>query len=183
MTSKAAEKLAISLTSFLTKINDHCCKLSNTQQPFGMCIATPKSPYIAPPTKEVHAELASRAKEFFKGKQLSGLYFRYWTPPLMPKENDPPKSISADDYQLTLEVPQFDNKWLCFGKIFQISPGIPKCGVCKRYPFKMPSRTPALGTPNMFMIKADSNSNQTSLEKFHLEGFRCKQLLLIFHQN
>lgn len=113
MISTASEKLAISLANFLTKINDHCCQLSNTQQPFGLCTATPKSPYIPRPTKEIHAELECRAREHFKAKQLSGIYFRYWTPPIMPisEESDPLKSVSADDYQLTFQVPQFDQRW------------------------------------------------------------------------
>lgn len=66
MISMTSEKLSISLTNFFAKINDHCRKLSNTQQPFGLCIATPKSPYVSRPTKDVQAELESRARKYFK---------------------------------------------------------------------------------------------------------------------
>lgn len=113
MTSMESDGFANSLVSLLTKINDHCCKLSNTQQPFGLCTITPKSPYISTPTKEIHAELENRAKEFFKTKQLAGIYFRYYLPPLMPisGENNPSKVATADDYQLTLQIPEFDLKW------------------------------------------------------------------------
>lgn len=113
MTPTASEKLAILLTSFLTKIDNHCCNLSNTQQPFGLCHITPKSAYTSWPTREVHAELENRVREYLKAKHLQGIYFRYWIPPLMPipNEHNPPKAISVEDYQLTLEIPQFDQKW------------------------------------------------------------------------
>lgn len=114
MKPMALEKLAISLTSFLTKIDNHCCNLSNTQQPFGVCHITPKSPYIGLPSKEIHTELQSWAREYLKTKDLQGIYFRYWIPPAMPVPKDSTdslKAVSINDYQLTLEVPQFDQKW------------------------------------------------------------------------
>lgn len=114
MTSAISEKLAILLTSLLTKIDNHCCNLSNTQQPFGVCHITPKSPYVGLPPKEIHSKLQNLAEEFLKTRNLQGIYFRYWIPPAMPVPKDsanPPKIISTDDYQLTLEIPQFDQKW------------------------------------------------------------------------
>lgn len=113
MTSTASERLAVSLDNLLKKIDDHCCTLSKTQQLFGLCTITPKSPYIQAPTKEIRAELENRARKHFKTKQLGGIYLRYFPPPLMPvpEEENPSKSISLDDYQLTFQVPQFDQKW------------------------------------------------------------------------
>lgn len=42
-----------------------------------------------------------------------GYYFRYWTPPIRPEINlqGALKPISADDYQMTLEIPRFDDQW------------------------------------------------------------------------
>lgn len=110
MISIASEKLAASFATLLNKIDDHCRTLSKIQQPFGLCIVTPKSPYILLPTKEIREELEKRAKEYFKAKELEYIYFRYWTPPLM-REETTSKEGSADDYHLTLQVPQFDKKW------------------------------------------------------------------------
>lgn len=113
MTSEPPERLAISLAELLTKIDTHCCQLSNTQQPFGLCTVTPKFPHIIRPTKEIQDDLENRAKEYFHTEQLRGIYLRYWTPPVMPipEEATAHKAISADDFQLTLQVPQFDKKW------------------------------------------------------------------------
>lgn len=114
MTSIAVEKLAVSLKNLLKKIEDHCCTLSKTKQPFGVCIVTPKSPYIHSPTKEIRDEIENRARDHFKAQQLVGIYLRYFNPPLMPfpEDNISQELISADDYRLTCEIPQFDKKWL-----------------------------------------------------------------------
>ena len=113
MISTASERLAVSLVNLLKKIDEHCCTLSNTQQPFGLCIITPKSPYVQPPTEKIRAELESHAREYFKETPLNGIYLQYFPPPLMPvsEAKTPFKSISLDDYQLVFQVPQFDAKW------------------------------------------------------------------------
>lgn len=113
MISTALERLAVSLANFLKKIDEHCCTLSKTQQPFGLCIVTPKSPYVQPPAEKIRVELENRAREYFKEKPLSGIYLQYFPPPLMPvpEEKTPFQSISLYDYQLVFQVPQFDTKW------------------------------------------------------------------------
>lgn len=113
MISTTSEKLTVSLVDFLKKIDEHCCTLSKTQQPFGLCIVTPKSAYVQPPTEKIRDELEKRVREYFKEKPLKGIYLKYFPPPLMPapEEKIPFKSISLDDYQLSFQVPQFDNKW------------------------------------------------------------------------
>lgn len=109
----STERLVGSLTGFLKEIEKHCCQLSETKQPFGLCIANPNSPHIPPPTSEIQSELKNQASEYFKAKQCEAFYFRYWTPPSMPGyiEDIATQAISADDYQLTLQIPQFDMRW------------------------------------------------------------------------
>lgn len=113
MTLIASDRLAASLAAFLAKINEHSCMLSKTKQPFGICTITPKSANVPLPTNEIWAELENHASEHSKTKQLGVICIRYFSPPLMPepKENISQKPISSNDYQLTFEVPQFDQKW------------------------------------------------------------------------
>lgn len=113
MIQNASERLAVSLLSLLCKINDHCCKLSDTPQPIGLCTVNPKHASVPPPTRKIQSELKMRAKEHFKKTHAVGCYFRYWTPPMLPivEDNNATKDVTAENYQLSFGLPQFDNKW------------------------------------------------------------------------
>ena len=83
------------------------------EQPYGLCIANPKRANIGVPTPIIQAELEKRAREHFSSINAVGFYFRYWTPPILPVIDgaDTNLLITADDYQLTFEIPKFDEKW------------------------------------------------------------------------
>lgn len=111
--SKFMGEACKSLSSLLKRIDEHCCKLSDNQQLIGFCTINPKYAFVPPPTKEIQLELKRRAKEHFKTTHAVGCYFRYWTPPMLPllEGNKMVKFATADDYQLSFEIPQFDEKW------------------------------------------------------------------------
>lgn len=113
MKKNAVERLAIKLVGLLTRIHDYCLLHEERGQPFGACIVNPKHSAIPPPSPEIQAELEKRATEYFDQKKVSGYYFRYWTPPILPiiDVGTARGFITSDDYQLTLEIPTFDHKW------------------------------------------------------------------------
>ena len=57
--------------------------------------------------------MEKKAREHFSSINAVGFYFRYWTPPILPVIDgaDTSLPITADDYQLTFELPKFDEKW------------------------------------------------------------------------
>jgi hypothetical protein len=107
------EKFCHTLNLLLTRIKEYCSLHKEKGQPFGLCTANPKRASIGVPTKEIQAELEKRARDHFTRLNAVGFYFRYWTPPLLPVINDNQTDlpISADDYQLTFQLPQFDKQW------------------------------------------------------------------------
>jgi hypothetical protein len=113
MTVTPMEKFCYALNLILTRIKEYCSLHKEKGQPFGLCTANPKRASIGVPTKEIQAELEKRARDHFTHLNAVGFYFRYWAPPLLPVVNDNQTDlpISADDYQLTFQLPQFDEQW------------------------------------------------------------------------
>lgn len=113
MKQNSVGRLAAVFSNLLNRIHDYCTIHSEKGQPFGACTVNPKHASIPMPTQEIQSELERRATEYFQATQTVGYYFRYWTPPMLPMARDhgSHKSVTADDYQLTLEWPQFDDKW------------------------------------------------------------------------
>jgi hypothetical protein len=113
MKQNSVERLAAVFSNLLNRIHDYCSIHSEKGQPFGACTANPKHAAIPIPTPEIQSELERRATEYFQSTQAVGYYFRYWTPPMLPEiRNDRfQEPVTADDYNLVLEVPQFDDKW------------------------------------------------------------------------
>ena len=113
MTKNSSERLTITLSCLLKRIEDYCTKHIENEQPFGACTVNPKHTSAPIPTKDIHLELERRATEYFEQTKAVGYYFRYWTPPMLPVINniEASKPITADDYQMSLELPTFDDKW------------------------------------------------------------------------
>jgi len=66
---------------------------------------------MGPPSKEIQAELERRATEHFRSTEAISYYFQYWTPPLLPECKRTNSSATADDYQLTCQLPKLDDDW------------------------------------------------------------------------
>lgn len=116
MPKNSLERLSIALVNLLSRIDEYCIKQCEHGQPFGACTVNPKHALVPTPTNEIKLELERRATEHFNQTKAVGYYFRYWTPPILPILTDKngegtSKPITADDYQMSLELPQFDNKW------------------------------------------------------------------------
>lgn len=113
MASNSIEKFYIAINELLARIKNYCDLHKVKGQPYGLCIANPKRSNIGVPTPLIQAELEKRAREHFSSINVVGFYFRYWTPPILPVTNevDTNLPVTADDYQLTFEMPKFDEKW------------------------------------------------------------------------
>lgn len=113
MNPKSSERFAVALATLLRRIHDYCTTNIEKEQPFGLCIANPKRASVGVPSGEIQAELEKRATEHFRTTPVVGYYFRYWTPPLLPiiENYDKGKPFTADDYQLSFELPTFDDNW------------------------------------------------------------------------
>jgi hypothetical protein len=113
MKQNSLERFAVELTSLLKRIYDYWATHTEKEQPFGACTVNPKHAAAPLPTQEIQAELERRATEFFTPTKAIGYYFRYWTPPMLPviDSGEASKPFTVDDYQMTLELPRFDDKW------------------------------------------------------------------------
>lgn len=108
------ERLAVELSKLINRTNDYCERHIENGQPYGACTINPKCASVPPPTQSIRNELEKRATDHFKQTNAVGYYLRYWTPPMLPviHNDQAPKTISADDYQMTLGIPSFDDQWV-----------------------------------------------------------------------
>lgn len=113
MKQNASERFAIAISQLLDRIYKYCTKQIENELIFGACTVNPKHASVPSPTQTIQKELESRATTYFMQTEAVGYYFRYWTPPIRRKINlqGALKPISADDYQMTLEIPRFDDQW------------------------------------------------------------------------
>ena len=110
MNTSAAERLWKAIEELWNRINEHCEKVKNSPFKFGACTVNPKHSRVSLPTPSMQLELENQARKYFEPLDVIGFYFRYWTPPKLPII-DGPKVSSIDDYQMTCEVPQYDDAW------------------------------------------------------------------------
>ncbi len=110
MKKTATERLSEAIISLLNRINDYCKKAADSPLRYGLCIVNLKHAPYRQATKEVLAELEKRAKDHFASLNVHGFYFQFWTPPALPvvEKVDKNAPLSADDYQLTYQLPQFN---------------------------------------------------------------------------
>lgn len=111
MKQNAFERLAQELSSLLKRIHEYCLIHIEKGQPFGACIANPKSADTPIPSERIQIELERQATEYFQKTEAVGYYFRYSTLPMLPTDSEAKKSITADDYQLSFDIPSFDQRW------------------------------------------------------------------------
>lgn len=113
MSEEKNHKFAAVLAQLLNRIQNYITDALEKGQPFGACLVNPRHSLVPPPTKKIQQEIEQFASSHFECTKAAGYYLRYSTLPLTPV--DPEKSshdkTSIDDYLITLEYPQFDNKW------------------------------------------------------------------------
>ncbi len=110
MKAPAAERLWKAIERLRISIEDHCQKVINSPLKLGACTVNPKRAGVSLPSPVIQLEIENQARKYFEFSDVIGLYFRYWTPPMLPII-DKPGAVSTDDYQITCEIPQFDESW------------------------------------------------------------------------
>jgi hypothetical protein len=110
MNTSAAEHLWKAIEELWNRVDEHCEKVKNSPFKFGACTVNPKHSRVSLPTPSMQLELENQARKHFEPLDVIGFYFRYWTPPKLPII-DGPKESNIDDYQMTCEVPLYDDAW------------------------------------------------------------------------
>ena len=107
------ENLSKSLVSLLDRVHKYCSRHTESDVLFGLCVINPKHALVGFPSEDVRLELERRATEHFRSLEVDAYYLRYWTPPLLRIANskDVSSSTTANDYQMTFELPTFDDAW------------------------------------------------------------------------
>lgn len=113
MSEERGHIFAVALAQLLNRIHNYMTNILEKGQPFGACLVNPRHSLASKPTKQIQEEIEQIATRYFEDTKAAGYYLRYSTLPLIPI--DPKKSstdaASIDDYQITLEHPQFDKRW------------------------------------------------------------------------
>ncbi len=113
MIENPCQKLALSLELLLNRLHKYFTNIIEKGQPFGACLVNPRHSQARKPTPEIQKQIEQFATNHFSGINAIGYYLRYSTLPITPI--DPRKSVndesSIDDYVITLEHPQFDDRW------------------------------------------------------------------------
>lgn len=114
MNHTACQRFEIALNELRDRIFAYCSKNLDKEQPLGLCVVNPRRASVGMPPDEVHTELQRQATEYFKTKPVDGYYYRYWSPPILPciESNAIKSEITAEDYQITYELPKFDDLWI-----------------------------------------------------------------------
>lgn len=113
MRENASERFTKVLSQLYDRIYNYCAKQIKNELVIGACIVTPKYSSLPLPTQAVQNEFERRAATYFEQTEAVGYCFRYSSIPLntrkSPQANT--ESISADDYQMSLKLPRFDEEW------------------------------------------------------------------------
>lgn len=113
MGENASERFTKVLSQLYDRIYNYCDKQIKNELTLGACIVTPKYASVPKPTQAVQAELERRTATYFEQTEAVGYCFRYSSIPLNPRKNPQAttQSISVDDYQMSLNLPRFDDEW------------------------------------------------------------------------
>lgn len=93
------------------RIYEYCQMHATTDPRIGLCVIAPKYAALGPPSKEIHVQIESEAKEHFSAFNKRSVSMQYMDLPALPSKKNDNMQISINDFQVNYSESDFDENW------------------------------------------------------------------------